>query len=47
MLRTDCPRPTETPVKEASAEMGIPIRQFPEECPFRFDQVLEDEFLPG
>jgi len=33
-------------VKRASAETGIPIRQFPEECPFRFDQVLEDEFLP-
>jgi Domain of unknown function DUF29 len=33
-------------VKEASAETGIPIAQFPGECPFRFDQVLEDEFLP-
>jgi hypothetical protein len=33
-------------VKEASAETGIPIAQFPDECPFRFDQVLEDEFLP-
>jgi Domain of unknown function DUF29 len=33
-------------VKEASAETGIPIRQFPEQCPFGFEQVLEDEFLP-
>jgi hypothetical protein len=33
-------------VKEASAETGIPIQQFPEQCPFRFEQVLEDEFLP-
>jgi hypothetical protein len=33
-------------VKRASAETGIPIRQFPSECPFTFDQVLEDEFLP-
>jgi hypothetical protein len=33
-------------VKRASAETGIPIPQFPEQCPFRFDQVLEDEFLP-
>jgi hypothetical protein len=33
-------------VKRASAETGIPIRQFPAECPFTFDQVLEDEFLP-
>jgi hypothetical protein len=33
-------------VKQASAETGIPIAKFPEECPFSFDQVLEDEFLP-
>jgi hypothetical protein len=33
-------------VKEASAETGIPIQQFPGQCLFRFDQVLEDEFLP-
>jgi hypothetical protein len=33
-------------VNRASAETGIPIRQFPEQCPFRFEQVLEDEFLP-
>jgi hypothetical protein len=33
-------------VKEASAETGMPIPRFPAECPFTFDQVLEDEFLP-
>jgi hypothetical protein len=33
-------------VKEASAETGIPIRQFPTECPFAFEQVLDGEFLP-
>jgi len=33
-------------VKQASAETGIPIAQFPAEYPFHFDQVLEDEFLP-
>jgi hypothetical protein len=33
-------------IKEASAETGIPIPRFPAECPFSFDQVLEDEFLP-
>jgi hypothetical protein len=33
-------------VKEASAQTGIPIPQFPNECPFGFDQILEDEFLP-
>jgi hypothetical protein len=32
--------------KRASAETGIPIAQFPKECPFRLDQVLDDEFLP-
>jgi hypothetical protein len=32
--------------KRVSAETGIPIKQFPAECPFTFDQVLEDEFLP-
>jgi hypothetical protein len=29
--------------EQVLAETGIPIRQFPEQCPFRFDQVLEDE----
>ena len=33
-------------VRDASAETGVPIRQFPEQCPFGFEQVLEDEFLP-
>jgi Domain of unknown function DUF29 len=33
-------------VKQASAETGISIRQFPDECPLRFDQILEDEYLP-
>jgi hypothetical protein len=33
-------------IKEASPETGIPIPRFPAECPFTFDQVLEDEFLP-
>jgi hypothetical protein len=42
----ELPKAHRDAVKEASAETGIPIRQFPEECPFRFEQVLEDEFLP-
>jgi hypothetical protein len=33
-------------VKGASAETGIPIQQFPEQCPFSFEKILEDEFLP-
>ena len=32
--------------REASAETGIPIARFPVQCPFSFEQVLEDEFLP-
>jgi Domain of unknown function DUF29 len=37
---------TGIPLAQASAETGIPIQQFPEQCPFGFEQVLEDEFLP-
>jgi hypothetical protein len=33
-------------IQRVSAETGILIKQFPAECPFRFGQVLEDEFLP-
>ena len=33
-------------LKQASAETGIPISRFPAECPFPFDQVLDDEYLP-
>jgi hypothetical protein len=30
----------------ASLEIGIPLDQFPAECPFTLDQLLDDEFLP-
>lgn len=30
----------------ASLQTGIPLGQFPGECPFTLDQVLDDEFLP-
>jgi hypothetical protein len=33
-------------VERASVETGIPTHEFPEQCPFRFEQVLEDKFLP-
>jgi len=33
-------------VRRASAEAGIPIRQFPAECPFTFEQVLDYDYLP-
>jgi hypothetical protein len=32
--------------KQAVIQTGIPIGQFPAECPFTLDQVLDDEFLP-
>jgi hypothetical protein len=30
----------------ASAETGLPLAQFPAECPFNPEQVLDPEFLP-
>jgi hypothetical protein len=33
-------------VRLASAETGLPINQFPGECPFSLDQVLDQEYLP-
>ncbi|HEY7338675.1 MAG TPA: DUF29 domain-containing protein [Bryobacteraceae bacterium] len=31
----------------ASTETGLPIAAFPAECPYRFEQLTEMEFLPG
>jgi hypothetical protein len=33
-------------VRRASAETAIPIQQFPADCPFSLDQVLDQEYLP-
>ena len=33
-------------VKEASAETGLPKESFPERCPYTFQQLMDDEFLP-
>jgi len=33
-------------VRGASAETGIPKRNFPKECPFTFDQLMDADFLP-
>lgn len=33
-------------VRQAEHQTGIPRRQFPEQCPFTFEQILDDEFLP-
>ncbi len=32
--------------KVAAIETGLPIETFPELCPFRIEQVLDDDFLP-
>lgn len=32
--------------RRAFLETGIPLNQFPAECPFTLDQVLDDNFLP-
>jgi hypothetical protein len=33
--------------RRAAAETRIPIKTFPEECPFRIEEVLDQDFLPG
>jgi hypothetical protein len=32
--------------REAAAETGLALATFPVECPFTFDQALDDEFWP-
>lgn len=32
--------------REAAGEMGIDIDQLPADCPFTFDEIRDDEFLP-
>ena len=32
--------------RNAAAETGLPLADFPETCPFNPDQVLEEEWLP-
>ncbi|MBF2026510.1 MAG: DUF29 domain-containing protein [Oscillatoriales cyanobacterium C42_A2020_001] len=33
-------------VKQAKAETGLPMKTFPQQCPFQLTQVLADDFLP-
>jgi hypothetical protein len=33
-------------VKQAKAETGLPLKIFPEQCPYHRADVLEDQFLP-
>jgi Domain of unknown function DUF29 len=32
--------------RQASAETGLPQSAFPTECPYSFDQLMDDDFLP-
>jgi len=32
--------------RRAAAETGLPLRTFPEDCPFALDDVMRDEWLP-
>jgi len=32
--------------REAARETGMPPTAFPEECPYRFDQLMDEDFLP-
>lgn len=33
--------------REAAEETGLPIATFPSECPYRLEQVRDEEWLPG
>ena len=33
--------------REAAAETGLPLATFPSECPYRLDEVRDEEWLPG
>ncbi len=34
-------------VKLTTLETGLPRKSFPDSCPYTFDQMMEDDFLPG
>ena len=31
----------------ARQETALPLEMFPEECPYTYEQILDDEYLPG
>jgi hypothetical protein len=33
-------------VKAASVQTDLPAKEFPPECPYTFEQMMDDEFLP-
>jgi hypothetical protein len=32
--------------RQASVETGLPLKVFPEQCPYSIEQILDDDFLP-
>ncbi|MBV8732141.1 MAG: DUF29 domain-containing protein [Acidobacteriia bacterium] len=42
MLESEYPRA----IRQVSAETGIPRESFPPECPYTFQQIMQDDFLP-
>jgi Domain of unknown function DUF29 len=45
-LRTELPDNYAKAVRRAIAQTGLPLSQFPGECPFTVEQILDPEFLP-
>jgi len=44
--KQDLPKAYPIAVKRASLETGIPANQFPSTCPFTFEQIIDDNFVP-
>jgi hypothetical protein len=34
-------------LRKASTETRLPLAAFPKKCPYSFDQLMDDDFLPG
>jgi hypothetical protein len=44
--RSDLARVYRQAAKQASIETGVPASLFPSECPYAFDQITDEKFLP-
>jgi hypothetical protein len=45
-LRRELERAHQHAVKLAMVETRLPAQRFPRECPFSFEQILDDDYLP-
>jgi hypothetical protein len=34
-------------VRQAAAQTGLSLRSFPTRCPYRFDELMDPDFIPG